>query len=188
MFSDHCVREPIKLMPDSSHPAPKVIRAEPLRAERFSPFGTVLEAGDQAGRLVNQGRARRLGGIRAFSPEQGTTPVMDLYQVDRSELPFKVSCFERHPLSDQVFTPMDCARYLVIVAVADANGQPDMSRVSAFVASREQGVCYRRGTWHAPMIALDEPALMTMLMWEAGDSRDCEEFWIDAGHDLVVEG
>ena len=38
------------------------------------------------------------------------------------------------------------------------------------------------------MIALDEPALMTMLMWEAGDSRDCEEFWIDEDHDLVVEG
>ena len=174
-------------MPDSSRPAPKIIRAEPLTAKRFSPFGTVLEAGDQAGRLVNQGRARRLEGVGTFSYEQGTTPVVDLYQVDRSELPFKVTCFERHPSSDQVFTPMDCSRYLVIVAAADANGQPDMSRVSAFVASGEQGVCYRRGIWHAPMIALDEPALMTMLMWEAGDSRDCEEFWVGDNPGLVVD-
>ncbi|WP_424629888.1 ureidoglycolate lyase [Bradyrhizobium sp. SYSU BS000235] len=165
----------------------RIIRAEPLTAAGFAAFGTVLEAGDQAGRLVNQGRARRLEGVRAFSHEQGTAPVVDLYQVDRSELPFKVNCFERHPLSDQLFTPMDCARYLVIVAPDDANGQPDLSHVSAFVAESTQGICYRIGTWHAPMIALDAPALMTMLMWETKDSRDCEEFWLDPGADLFVE-
>ncbi|MEH2512850.1 ureidoglycolate lyase [Nitrobacteraceae bacterium AZCC 1564] len=167
--------------------SPQIIRAELLTAARFSAFGTVLEAGNQAGRLVNQGRARRLEGIRAFSHERGNVPVVDLYQVDRSDLPFKVTCFERHPLSDQVFTPMACARYLVIVAPDDANGQPDLSKVSAFVAQSTQGICYRRGTWHAPMIALDAPALMSMLMWEAGDSRDCEEYWLDAGRDLIVE-
>jgi hypothetical protein len=37
------------------------------------------------------------------------------------------------------------------------------------------------------MIALDAPALMTMLMWETKDSRDCEEFWLDPGADLFVE-
>jgi hypothetical protein len=37
------------------------------------------------------------------------------------------------------------------------------------------------------MIALDAPALMTMLMWEVGDSRDCEEFWLDADRDMIVE-
>jgi ureidoglycolate lyase len=165
----------------------QIIRAEPLTPERFSVFGAVLEAGSQARRLVNQGRARRLEGIRAFLHQPGAMPVVDLYQVDRSYLPFKVSCFERHPLSDQVFTPMACRRYLVIVASDNALGQPDLSRVSAFVAGPTQGVCYRRGTWHAPMIALDAPALMTMLMWEVGDSRDCEEFWLDADHDLLVE-
>jgi ureidoglycolate lyase len=171
-------------MPASSS---QFIRAEPLTAARFAAFGTVLEVGDKTGKLVNQGRARRLEGIRTFSHQPAMGPVVDLYQVDRSFLPFKVSCFERHPLSDQVFTPMACARYLVIVAPDDAIGQPDRSRVCAFVAGSTQGVCYRKGTWHAPMITLDAPALMTMLMWEAGDSRDCEEFWLDADRDLIVE-
>jgi ureidoglycolate hydrolase len=165
----------------------QILCAEPLTAAGFSAFGTVLEAGDRTGRLVNQGRARRLEGIRTFSHQPAMKPVVDLYQVDRSYLPFKVSCFERHPLSDQIFTPMECAHYLVIVAPDGTNRQPDLSRVSAFVAQSTQGVCYRRGTWHAPMIALDAPALMTMLMWELGDSRDCEEFWLDASCDLIVE-
>jgi hypothetical protein len=26
------------------------------------------------------------------------------------------------------------------------------------------------------MVALDTPAVMTMLMWESGGARDCEEF------------
>jgi ureidoglycolate lyase len=165
----------------------QIIRAEPLTAARFSAFGTVLEVGNQVGKLVNQGRARRLEGFRTFSHQPAMRPVVDLYQIDRSYLPFKISCFERHPLSDQIFTPMECGHYLVIVAPEDASGQPDLSKVSAFVAQRTQGVCYRAGTWHAPMIALDAPALMTMLMWEIGDSRDCEEFWLDASRDLIVE-
>lgn len=137
--------------------------------------------------MVNQGRARRLEGIKTFSHQPAMRPVVDLYQVDRSYLPFKVTCFERHPLSDQVFTPMECARYLVIVAPDGAGQKPDVSQVSAFVAHSKQGVCYRKGAWHAPMIALDASALMSMLMWEIGDSRDCEEFWLDEGRDLIVE-
>ena len=113
-------------MPVSSS---QIIGAQPLTAERFASFGTVLEAGNRTGRLVNQGRARRLEGIRPFLQPPAMRPVVDLYQIDHSYLPFKVSCFERHPLSDQVFTPMECARYLVIVTPDDAIGQPDLSRV-----------------------------------------------------------
>ena len=163
-------------MPTASNSTSRIIHAETLTAARFVPFGIVLEAGGETGRLVNQGRARRIEGARYLSHERATKPVLDLYQIAQSQLPFAVTCFERHPLSCQIFTPMVCARYLVVVTLPDETGRPDVSRAVAFLGHGAQAVCYGKGTWHAPMIALDEPALMTMLMWESGEAADCEEF------------
>lgn len=156
----------------------RIVRAEPLTATRFAPFGTVADAGGvDSGRSVNQGRARRVPGIGDLSHDAvAEKPVLDFYRIAPSTLPFAVTCLERHPLSSQVFVPTDGARYLVVVAAEDRQGRADLSRVAAFIGDGTQVIHYRRGTWHAPMVALDTPLLMTMLMWEVGDARDCEEF------------
>jgi ureidoglycolate lyase len=169
-------------------PAARTLRAQPLTAAAFASFGTVIEAGRAPGRPVNQGRGRRIEGARDLPHQDGTTPVIDLYQIAPSQLPFAVDCLERHPLSCQIFTPMTCVRYLVVVAPSDAQGGPVVSGAVAFVASGAQAVCYDRGVWHAPMIALDAPALMTMTMWEAGSSADCEEVFLSSDAGLIVEG
>lgn len=168
-------------------PAHRALHAQPLTADLFAPFGSVIAIGNSAGRPVNQGRAHRIDGTRDLAHATGTKPVVDLYRVDVSALPFKVDCLERHPLSCQIFTPMHCARYLVIVAPADTDDRPDLARALAFIGNPAQAICYGAGVWHAPMIALDDIAVMTMTMWEAGDARDCEEFWLTPDHGLVVE-
>lgn len=165
----------------------RTIQALALSAEQFAPFGSVIEIGGKTGRSVNQGRAQRVEGTRGLTHAIGTKPVVDLYRVEESELPFIVDCLERHPLSCQIFTPMQCARYLVVVAPPDPTGKPDVSRTCAFLGSHEQAICYEAGVWHAPMIALDSVAVMTMTMWEAGDARDCEEFWLAPEHGLTIQ-
>jgi ureidoglycolate lyase len=168
-------------------PAHRTLHAQPLSSDLFAPFGSVIEIADRTGRPVNQGRAQRIDGTRDLGHAAGTTPVVDLYRVETSELPFTVDCLERHPLSCQVFTPMRCARYLVIVAPTGTDDKPDLAGAHAFLGNREQAICYGAGVWHAPMIALDDTAVMTMTMWEAGDVRDCEEFWLTPDQGLVVK-
>lgn len=154
------------------------ICAARLTPEGFARFGTVVVAdGAGRGRSVNQGWARRIPGIDNLSHDPAAgKPVLDIYSIEPSQLPFTVSCLERHPLSSQVFMPVACARFLVVVAASDAAGQPDLTQVLAFIGDGTQIVHYRKGVWHAPMVALDTPAVMTMLMWESGGARDCEEF------------
>jgi ureidoglycolate lyase len=164
----------------------RTIRAQPLSADAFAPFGSVIEIASRTGRPVNQGRAQRIDGTRDLGHAAGTTPMVDLYRVETSKLPFTVDCLERHPLSCQIFTPMHCARYLVIVAPTGTDDKPDLSRALAFIGNQEQAISYGAGVWHAPMIALDDSAVMTMTMWEAGDARDCEEFWLPSDQGLVV--
>lgn len=168
-------------------PAPRTLHAQPLSVDLFAPFGSVIEVGGRTGRPVNQGRAQRIEGTRDLAHAAGTKPVIDLYRIETSELPFTVGCLERHPLTCQIFTPMRCARYLVIVAPTGADDKPDLARALAFIANQEQAICYGAGVWHAPMIALDDTAVMTMTMWETGDARDCEEFWLTQDHRLIVQ-
>ena len=83
---------------------------------------------------------------------------------------------------------MRCTRYLVIVAPTGTDDKPDLAHALAFIGTQDQAICYSAGVWHAPMIALNDVAVMTMTMWEAGDARDCEEFWLAAGEGLIVQG
>ena len=62
------------------------------------------------------------------------------------------------------------------MAPDDAQGEPDLERLRAFVASGSQGVCYRTGVWHQGLSALRAPAqfAVTMTLTGAGDD---DVFW-----------
>ena len=72
------------------------------------------------------------------------------------ELPLAIAMLERHPLSSQLFMPLSAAPFLVVVAPPGEH--VDRANVRAFVTNGAQGVNYRRGTWHHPVIALENPS------------------------------
>lgn len=155
---------------------PLRLRTQPLTAEAFAPFGSLAAVDAAGGRAVNQDRGRRIPGISDLAHDTAATrQVLDLYHLRPSSLPFTLACFERHVLTSQVFIPIRCERLLLAVAPDDPKGQPDAARAQAFIAGGGTIIHYRAGIWHSPLIALDGPASLSMLMWEAGDARDCEE-------------
>jgi ureidoglycolate lyase len=150
--------------------------AQPLTAEAFAPFGSLATLDATGGRPVNQDRARRIPGLGDLAHGAAAVrPVLDLYHIAPSPLPFEVACFERHVLTSQVFIPIRCARLLIVVAPDRTDGQPDIDRAVAFIGGDRAAIHYRAGVWHSPLVALDDAAQLAMLMWEAGDARDCEE-------------
>ena len=80
---------------------------------------------------------------------------------------------ERHPYSSQTFIPLDNTPYLVVVAPDDAQGEPDLERLRAFVASGSQGVCYRT-VWHQGVRRAPAQFAVTMTLTGAGDD---DVFW-----------
>lgn len=163
------------------------LRARPLTAEAFAPFGSLAALDTAGGRSVNQERGRRIPGIGDLAHDAAATrPVLDVYHLKPSPLPFAITCFERHVLTSQVFIPIRCARLLIAVAPDDANGRPVVARAYAFVAGGDTIIHYRAGVWHSPLVALDGPAALSMVMWEAGDARDCEEVAPSDAIDIVL--
>ncbi len=156
--------------------APRTVLALPLTREGFAPFGDVVSTRPDGGTGANQGTALRFDHAAALQNLRAhAAPNLAVFQSAPQPLPFTVRLLERHPHSTQVFLPLVCARFLVCVAPDDADGGPDLSRLQAFVAGAGQGICYRAGVWHHPIIALDAPAELAMLAWEDGTAADCEE-------------
>jgi ureidoglycolate lyase len=152
------------------------IQARPLTREEFAPFGDVIGLELGGGSSANQGTAIRYDRVAQLtSSRPDAQPNLAVFRSVAKALPFEVRLLERHPCSTQMFMPLACRRFLVVVCPEDARGEPDLPRLRAFVCGPGQGVNYRAGVWHHPIIALDGPADFLMLAWEDGSARDCEE-------------
>jgi ureidoglycolate lyase len=155
---------------------PRTITAIPLERGAYAPFGDVIAAKDGS-RPANQGYAKKserladLIDLRAGS--EACRANVSVFRCAPRALPLDVLLLEKHPASTQVFVPMNAERYLVIVA--HGGDAPDLSTLAAFVASGREGVTYRPGVWHHPMVALDRETDFFCLVFEDGTARDCVE-------------
>jgi ureidoglycolate lyase len=149
---------------------------EPLTAEAFAPFGDVVEARAARTREANQGTARRHDHLARFESARPKVEAnLAIFESRALSLPLPLRLFERHAHSSQLFLPMVAARYLVVVAPHAADGGPDFDNARAFLAGPAQGVNYRAGVWHHPIVALESDATFAMLAWEDGGAEDAEE-------------
>ena len=152
----------------------RTLRALPLAREPYAPYGDVIEAGVD-GRAANHGTARKSEWLAELVDRRPghARPHVSVFRCAPRALPIEIERLERHPASTQIFVPMGARRYLVVVALGDA--APDPATLRAFVATGTQGITYRPGVWHHPMIALEIETDFFCLVHEDGSADDCVE-------------
>ncbi|WP_026379753.1 ureidoglycolate lyase [Afifella pfennigii] len=130
------------------------IVAEPLARAAFSPYGEVISAEGAPAKIINQGMAARFDALARIDVGQaGGHPIVSLFRGEPFVFPIPIKLMERHPLGSQAFFPLSGRRWLIVVA-PDEDGRPGAPR--AFLARGNEGVQYRRGTWHHPLMALTQ--------------------------------
>jgi ureidoglycolate lyase len=157
----------------------RVVLAQPLDPMAYEPFGDVIAAERDGLEPVpaNEGTARKLERLVALENlREGKAALhVSVFRCTPGSAPFEVALLERHARSTQLFVPMIVRRFLVVVARPDASGtRPDLATLAAFVAGPGQGISYRPGIWHHPMIALDDVADFACFVHEDGTADDCE--------------
>jgi ureidoglycolate lyase len=75
---------------------------------------------------------------------------------------------ERHPRGSQAFVPLSGTPYLVVVA------EDPSQRPRAFLARGDQGVNFRKGVWHHPLLALERVSDFLVVDRE-GEDDNCDE-------------
>ena len=154
-------------------PAP--IAAQPLTAEAFAPFGQLIALPKGGGRPSDFGAQLRFDHASTLENRRDAAakPNLAVVQVAASAGPYRIDMMERHEYSSQAFIALDVARFLTVVAPTLPDGAPDIANLRAFVGGPGQGINYKAGTWHFPLIALERAGVFSLLMWEDGSPDDC---------------
>ncbi len=147
----------------------RTIRAEPLTAQAFAPFGDVLDTARGPDRMINAGICGRHHDRAQldFGPE-GRAGISIFDAVPRS-FPYDLDLIERHPDGSQAFLPMTENPFLVVVATGTE------AAPRAFVTAPGQGINLHRGTWHGVLTPLHAPGLFAVVD-RIGPTGNLEEY------------
>lgn len=150
------------------------LQLETLTAEAFAPFGEVIEATPQQhGFSINAGTSQRFHDLARLDPGEDGHLIVSIFRAQPRSLPFAVRMLERHPKGSQAFMPLSGRPFLVVAA--PASPQPDAGQMRAFLAAGHQGINFRAGVWHHPLLALQ--AESDFLVIDRDDPQhNCDEF------------
>lgn len=152
----------------------RILQPLPLTAERFAPFGDVIETSALSSSGMNDARFERFddladinvdtgkGGHVAISIARSKTPTI---------FPHRLDVVERHPLGSQAFIPL--TNFSFTIVVAPTGESVDIDDLQAFVTNGRQGINYHRGTWHMPLISAEEGQRFLIVDRAPGDDN-CE--------------
>lgn len=152
-------------------PPPDVLTCQPLTAHAFAPYGEVLELFAPAMQTINQGTSGRLdlpAGLD-LAGAQGRA-VLAVFHALTQNPEGPCHLLERHQQGSQTFVPLTGARCRLLVALGQA--QPDLRTLRCFEVTGQQGFTLHKGTWHHPLMALDNGAFL--VLERQGATEDCE--------------
>jgi ureidoglycolate lyase len=155
------------------------LRPQLLTRERFLPFGDVIESHATRCAAMNAERFERFDDLCDVDAGAGGRVRVSVARCrTATQLPYRFDVVERHPLGSQAFVPLAPARFVVVVAPPGESVEPEDLR--AFVTGGRQGVNYRPGTWHMPLIAF-EAGQEFLVIDRGGDAPNCDEHTLDNG-------
>jgi ureidoglycolate lyase len=148
-----------------------IVACQPLTAQAFSPYGEVLNLFAPAHQTINQGTSGRLnlpGGLD-LAGDQGQA-VLAVFHALAQNPEGPCHMLERHQRGSQTFVPLTGARCRLLVALG--HDQPDLGTLQCFEVTGQQGFTLHKGTWHHPLMALDDGAFL--VLERRGPTEDCE--------------
>lgn len=175
-----------------------IVTTKRLSPENFGAYGVAMSVEglrNQQGVTVqtaNQGSATKLARVGEMVnkyPLGDARTYWDIFQCGRVANKWhgnKYRCvvLERHPYTSQTFVPMGVRsdNAYVVICAPDVGGKPDWTRVEMFVASGDVAVMYHPGTWHAPMVVVEDTIDFMVICSQNDVPADvCEEVFHDEG-------
>ena len=142
------------------------MRALPLTADAFAPYGSVIESAP-AGEWINDGHAWA-SPAGPLALDGGARLRVFRCRARDAAGPWRL--MERHRLGSQSLLPLGGAACLIVVARGES--APDPATLAAFVSAPGQGWTLAPGTWHHALIALQDADVAVLERAASGD--DCE--------------
>jgi ureidoglycolate lyase len=163
-----------------------------LTKESFQKFGEVIEIQGSESKTINNGYAQKYFEQCVMdADEKGGKSTLHIYVAKKRKFPLKIDMLEKHPFFSQTFLPRSTEPFLVVVALG--GDKPDFSTLQAFITNGDQGVHYKRGIWHFPLISIEDKEQFividrTDLQKEENKVVDCIEIDIKEEIEILKDG
>ncbi len=155
----------------------RTIKALPITAERFAPFGDVIVAGQAPMTTIDEARFQQFANLANVDIDPaGAVSIGIVRSKSPTSFPYHFDMVERHPLGSQAFIPL--TEFVFVVVVARPAEFVRVEDLHAFITNGKQGVNYHRGAWHMPLIAMAEG--QEFLVIDRSPTQDnCEELILE---------
>lgn len=161
-------------MADMTSPPRVLLAVEALSAESFAPFGQVVERAGRRSQSINAATCQRFDELAQLEADDQGRLALSLFRAHARRPPFALATLERHPLGSQAFVPLNGQAFLIVVASATpVPDRIDVSLLRAFLSDGTQGINFRSGVWHHPLLALAEGDFLVADRLGPGDN--CEQ-------------
>ncbi len=152
------------------------VQIEPLSIESFAEFGEVIGCAGHDFFHINDAHTERYHAlVQTESDATGKIGISIFRNIKTTTLPLQIDMLERHPIGSQAFIPMQGQKFLIVVAPNLNAEQPDLQCIRAFMSDGTQGVNYRAGTWHHPLLTLESPSDFAVVD-RLGTGHNCDVF------------
>ena len=145
----------------------------PLTAAAFAPFGDVIDTAGVTPLSINDGTTERFHDLAKVDVgSDAGKPLINIFRGTPRARPIAIRMVERHPLGSQAFIPIQDHAWLIVVAPPGPT--VEITSLRAFRATGRQGVNYRRGVWHHPLL-VSKPRHDFVVVDRGGPGENCDE-------------
>ena len=129
------------------------IKPKKITRKNFKKFGDLISTKNIKAININNGYAKRFDNLCKIntSLKKGNT-IMSIFSAKKRKFPMKIDMMEKHPLGSQAFVPMSETSFLVFVA--PKGKKPNIKKIESFIVPKQNGINYKPGIWHFPLISL----------------------------------
>ena len=133
----------------------KIIKPIKISRTNFNTYGDLISTNDINPIDINEGYAKRFDNLVDLntSKDEGKT-IVSIFSSLKRTFPMLIDMMEKHPLGSQAFIPMQETTFLCFVAPPGES--PDINKIQSFIVPPKNGINYKPGIWHFPLISTED--------------------------------
>ena len=153
----------------------KIIKPMPINKSNFAQYGDLISTSDVKPIDINAGYAKRFDNLANLntSKDEGKA-IVSIFSALKRTFPMTVDMMEKHPLGSQAFIPMKETTFLCFVAPTGET--PDINKIQSFIIPPKNGINYKPGIWHFPLISTEDTNFLVIDRKGSGENLIIHKF------------
>ena len=153
----------------------KIIKPIKINRSNFGAYGDLISTDDIDPMDINEGYAKRFDDLANLNTlkDEGKT-IVSIFAALKRTFPMTVDMMEKHPLGSQAFIPMKETTFLCFVAPPGES--PDINKIQSFIIPPKNGINYKPGIWHFPLISTEDANFLVIDRKGIGKNLNIHKF------------